>query len=108
MMIDMKISIERNDLIKALGHVQNVVERRTTIPILSNVMLQAQGDTLTFVATDLDIEIQESAQAMIEEPGTVTAPAHLLYDIVRKLPDCLLYTSPSPRDKRQSRMPSSA
>lgn len=83
----MKISIERSDLIKALGHVQNVVERRTTIPILSNVMLQAQGDTLTFVATDLDIEVQESAPAMVEQPGTVTAPAHLLYDIVRKLPD---------------------
>ena len=87
MMIDMKISIERNDLIKALGHVQNVVERRTTIPILSNVMLQAQDDRLNFVATDLDIEIQESAPAKIEEAGTVTAPAHLLYDIVRKLPD---------------------
>ena len=78
---------DSNDLIKALGHVQNVVERRTTIPILSNVMLQAEGDKLNFVATDLDIEIQESAPAMIEEAGTVTAPAHLLYDIVRKLPD---------------------
>ena len=83
----MKISIERSDLIKALGHVQNVVERRTTIPILSNVMLQADGDSLTFVATDLDIEIQESTPAMIEAPGSVTAPAHLLYDIARKLPD---------------------
>jgi len=83
----MKISIERSDLIKALGHVQNVVERRTTIPILSNVMLHAEGDTLSFVATDLDIEVQESTPAMIEKSGSVTAPAHLLYDIARKLPD---------------------
>ena len=83
----MKISIEHSDLIKALGHVQNVVERRTTIPILSNVMLHAESDALTFVATDLDIEIQESAAAQIETSGSMTAPAHLLYDIARKLPD---------------------
>jgi len=83
----MKISIERADLIKALGHVQNVVERRTTIPILSNVLMQAQNNELTFIATDLDIEVQEAAPAMVEDAGTVTAPAHLLYDIARKLPD---------------------
>ena len=83
----MKISIERSDLIKALGHVQNVVERRTTIPILSNVMLHAEGSDLSFIATDLDIEVQETTPAMIETAGSITAPAHLLYDIARKLPD---------------------
>lgn len=83
----MKFSIERTDLLKALGHVQNVVERRNTIPILSNVLMTAEGDTLTFVATDLDIEISETTQASIDAPGDITAPAHMLYDIVRKLPD---------------------
>ena len=61
----MKISIERRDLLKALGHVQNVVERRNTIPILSNVLITAQGEALTFVATDLDIEISEQSPASI-------------------------------------------
>jgi len=83
----MKISIERQDLIKALGHVQNVVERRNTIPILSNVLMMADNESLTFVATDLDIEISEQTSATIDAPGDITAPAHTLYDIVRKLPD---------------------
>jgi len=83
----MKLSIERSALLKALGHVQNVVERRNTIPILSNVLLNAEGSDLTFVATDLDIEVSEGTQAEISAPGQVTAPAHTLYDIARKLPD---------------------
>lgn len=83
----MKISIERTDLLKALGHVQNVVERRNTIPILSNVLMAAKDETLTFVATDLDIEISEDCSANVDAPGDITAPAHTLYDIVRKLPD---------------------
>ncbi len=83
----MKLSIERNALMKALGHVQNVVERRNTIPILSNVLLSGDEAGLTMVATDLDIEVSESAEADITAPGQVTAPAHTLYDIARKLPD---------------------
>lgn len=83
----MKLSIERSALLKALGHVQNVVERRNTIPILSNVLLTAGGSSLTFIATDLDIEVSEDAQADVSAPGQVTAPAHTLYDIARKLPD---------------------
>lgn len=83
----MKISIERADLLKALGHVQNVVERRNTIPILSNVLINAEGDAITLVATDLDIEISEDSEATVDAPGSVTAPAHTLYDIARKLPD---------------------
>jgi len=83
----MKLSIERSALLKALGHVQNVVERRNTIPILSNVLLTADGSNLTFVATDLDIEVSEDAAAEVSAPGQVTAPAHTLYDIARKLPD---------------------
>ncbi len=83
----MKISIERAALLKALGHVQNVVERRNTIPILSNVLITAEGDKITLVATDLDIEVSESSEAVVDAPGDVTAPAHTLYDIARKLPD---------------------
>lgn len=83
----MKISIERADLLKALGHVQNVVERRNTIPILSNVLINAEGGAITLVATDLDIEISENSDATVDAPGSVTAPAHTLYDIARKLPD---------------------
>lgn len=83
----MKISIERAALLKALGHVQSVVERRNTIPILSNVLIGADGETITLVATDLDIEVSESCEASVDAPGDVTAPAHTLYDIARKLPD---------------------
>lgn len=83
----MKFSIERQALLKALGHVQNVVERRNTIPILSNVLMSAESGQLTLVATDLDIEISESTDASIASAGQVTAPAHTLYEIARKLPD---------------------
>lgn len=83
----MKFSISRSDLMRALGHVQSVVERRNTIPILSNVRLQAQGGSLTLSATDMDIEINESVPAQVATEGATTAPAHTLHDIVRKLPD---------------------
>lgn len=83
----MKITIERSALMKALNHVQSVVERRNTIPILSNVLLQAEGGKLSLSATDLDIEIVEELTADVIEEGGTTAPAHTLYDIVRKLPD---------------------
>jgi len=72
---------------RSLSHVQNVVERRNTIPILSNVLLQASGGSLTLTATDLDTEIVETIDADVVADGGTTAPAHLLYEIVRKLPD---------------------
>lgn len=83
----MRLTIERSALLKALNHVQSVVERRNTIPILSNVLVSAQGDSLRLTATDLDIEISEAAHADIERAGQTTAPANYLYDFVRKLPD---------------------
>lgn len=83
----MKFSMERAALLEALGHVQNVVERRNTIPILSNVLMTAENDAISFVATDLDIEVSEQAAADVSVPGDMTAPAHTLYDIARKLPD---------------------
>ena len=83
----MKLLIERSELLKSLGHVQSVVERRNTIPILSNVLLTATDGGLKLTATDLDIEIVEGAHAEVSTPGEITAPAHTLYDIARKLPD---------------------
>ena len=83
----MKVTIERGTLVRALGHVQSVVERRNTIPILSNVLMRADGGTLSLTATDLDIEVVEQVPADIEQDGAVTASAVTLFDIVRKLPD---------------------
>src|SRR5438552_5171440 len=86
----MKLTIERAALLKALSHVQSVVERRTTIPILSNVLLRAEGagsgpGKLALSATEMDLEIIERVAARVERDGHTTAPAHTLYDIVRKL-----------------------
>ena len=83
----MRITIERSNLLKSLGHVHRVVERRNTIPILSNVALKAEGSALMMKATDLDLEITEGAPAMVEVAGATTVPAHLLYEIVHKLAD---------------------
>ncbi len=83
----MRVTIERSAFLKALTHVQSVVERRNTIPILSNVLLQAAQGRLKLTATDLDIEIVESVPADVGRGGAATVPAHMLYDIVRKLPD---------------------
>ncbi len=83
----MKLTIERAALLKSLGHVQNVVERRTTIPILSNVKLEAADGRLNLNATDMDIDYVEAVDAEVATPGANTAPAHTLYEIVRKLPE---------------------
>ncbi|HEX4077646.1 MAG TPA: DNA polymerase III subunit beta [Rhizomicrobium sp.] len=83
----MKVTIERSAFLKSLNHVQSVVERRNTIPILSNVMMEAGNGRLKLTATDLDMEIVETLAADVIRNGAATAPAHMLYDIVRKLPD---------------------
>ena len=83
----MKLVVERAALLKALGHVQSVVERRNTIPILSNVLLAADGQSVRLMATDLDLQIVEEVPATVETAGATTVSAHTLFDIVRKLPD---------------------
>ena len=83
----MKVTIERAALLRALGHVHRVVERRTTIPILANVLIDAKDGELLLKATDLDLEVSEKAGAQVDQPGATTLPAHTLYDIVRKLPE---------------------
>ncbi len=83
----MKLTIERAALLRSLNHVQSVVERRNTIPILSNVLLRADKGMLTLVTTDMDLEINESVAANVSKGGATTVPAHTLHDIVRKLPE---------------------
>ena len=85
----MKATIERATLLRCLSHVQSVVERRNTIPILSNVLIDAAGDgDLKVMATDLDLQVVEHmTAASVETPGAVTVSAHLLFDIARKLPE---------------------
>ncbi|WP_310618362.1 DNA polymerase III subunit beta [Flexibacterium corallicola] len=83
----MKATLERTELLKSLAHVHRVVERRNTIPILSNVMLQAEGGDLKLKATDLDLEVTETISAVVETPGATTVPAHMIYEITRKLPE---------------------
>jgi DNA polymerase-3 subunit beta len=83
----MKFTIDRADILRSLTHVHSVVERKNTIPILANVLLRAEQDTLSLTTTDMDLEIIESVAAKTATPGATTVPAHTLYDIVRKLPD---------------------
>jgi DNA polymerase-3 subunit beta len=74
-------------LLKALAQAQSVVERRNTIPILANVLIEAEGNQVSFRATDLDIEVVDRAPAMVERAGATTVSAVMLHEIVRKLPD---------------------
>jgi DNA polymerase-3 subunit beta len=84
----MKATIERATLLKSLSHVQSVVERRNTIPILSNVLIEAREDgSIRLMATDLDLQVDESVPANVGQAGATTVSAHTLFDIVRKLPD---------------------
>ena len=83
----MKLTIERAALLRSLNHVQSVVERRNTIPILANVLLHAEDGSVKLTATDMDIAIVEAAPADVHAAGETTAPAHTLYEIVRKLPE---------------------
>jgi DNA polymerase-3 subunit beta len=83
----MKITVERAELLKALSHMHRVVERRNTIPILANVLIRAEKGALHLKATDLDLEVTETIAAEVSPGGATTVPAHMFYDIVRKLPE---------------------
>ena len=88
----MQFSIKRDHLLKSLNFVQGVVEKKNTLPILSNVLIEAKAGKLIIVATDLDmIFYDEIDEIKIKNEGKTTTSAAVLYD-------CLLYTSPSPRD----------
>src|ERR1700750_2213179 len=83
----MKVTVERAALLKSLGHVHRVVECRNTIPILANVLIKADKSKLAFKATDLDLEVTEIIAAEVGPGGATTVPAHMFYEIVRKLPE---------------------
>lgn len=83
----MKFSVERSIILRSLGHIQSVVEKRTTIPVLANVKIEAEGAALRLTATDMEIAISDTAKAKVAEAGKITLPAGVLYDIIRKLPE---------------------
>jgi DNA polymerase III subunit beta len=83
----MKLTIDRSAFLKALSHGQSVVERRTTVPILSNVLLSATPMGLSLITTDTDLALIETVSAIVTEPGTTTVSAQMLFEIVRKLPE---------------------
>ena len=83
----MKVTVERSELLKSLGHVHRAVERRNTIPILANVLIRADRSKLSLKATDLDLEVTDTIAAEAGPGGSTTVPAHMFYDIVRKLPE---------------------
>lgn len=83
----MQVLVERSALLKATSRAQGVVERRTTIPILQNLLFEAENGGLSIKATDLDIEIVETLPCEVSQPGSATVSAHMLHEIVRKLPD---------------------
>jgi DNA polymerase-3 subunit beta len=82
----MKFSVAKDKLLEGLQQVQNVVSTRTTLPILSNVLLQAQGDEIHLTTTDLDVGVRGSCEADVEKEGATTLPARRLFNIVRELP----------------------
>ena len=83
----MHFTIDRNSLLKPLGHIYSVVERRNTIPILSNVLIETNSSKISLTATDMDMDIVEVTGCIVSKQGKATLSAHTLYDIVRKLPD---------------------
>ena len=83
----MKISVEKTSIFKSLSYVQSIVEKKNTIPVLSNVLIQAKDNNLILSATDMDISITVQLNCSVIEEGFATVAAHTLYDIIRKLPD---------------------
>jgi DNA polymerase-3 subunit beta len=83
----MKLKADRATLIKALAHIQSVAEKRNTIPILANVMIEVSDGKLSLTATDMEIAVVEAMPAVTSRDGKTTAPAATLYEIVRKLPE---------------------
>src|SRR5438105_5987416 len=83
----MEIIVTKADLLRELTATQGVVERKTTIPILSNFLFEAAGDRLSITATDLDLSLRTSCPAKVKKEGACTIPARKLYDYVKLLPD---------------------
>ncbi len=82
----MKFSASKEKLLEGLQQVQNVVSTRTTLPILSNVLMQADGNEVHLTTTDLDVGVRGSFEASVEKAGATTLPARRLFNIIRELP----------------------
>jgi DNA polymerase III subunit beta len=87
----MEIKLKRSDMLKGLGLVQGIVERKTTMPILANVLLKAEGKNVFITATDLEVGMKVSLPSEVVSNGEVTVHARSIYDIVRELPDELVH-----------------
>ena len=83
----MEITVSKQELLRELTATQGVVERKTTIPILSNYLFEATGDRLSLTATDLDLSLRTSCDVKVKKEGSCTIPARKLYDYVKLLPD---------------------
>ena len=95
----MKFNINKTDFIKTLQRMQGIVEKRNTMPILSNILLESKNTKIDITATDLEIYIKDSAQANISEEGSVTINAKKIYEIVKELPEDNINISTNKEDK---------
>src|SRR5450830_1555535 len=83
----MELVVRKNDLLRELQLFQGIVERKNTIPILANVLMEAKGEEVTFLATDLEVGLRSKCAATVTKAGALTLPAKKLYEIVRSLPE---------------------
>src|SRR5690349_8346606 len=83
----MEFVVRKNDLLRELQLFQGIVERKNTIPILANVLMEAKGDEVRFLATDLEVGLRSKCKAQVSKPGSLTLPAKKFYEIVKSLPD---------------------
>ena len=83
----MELVVRKSDFLRELQLLQNIVERKITIPILANILVEAQGDVLKLLATDLELGLRTQCQASVSSAGTMTLPAKKLFELVRELPD---------------------
>src|SRR3954447_22286523 len=83
----MELVVRKSDLLRELQLFQGIVERKNTIPILANVLMEAKGDQVSFLATDLEVGLRSKCAATVTKPGTITLPAKKFFEIVKSLPD---------------------
>jgi DNA polymerase-3 subunit beta len=83
----MELVVRKNDLLRELQLYQGIVERKNTIPVLANVLLEARGEEVRFLATDLEVALRSSCAASVAKAGSLTVPAKKLYEIVKALPE---------------------
>ena len=83
----MELVVRKNDLLRELQLFQGIVERKNTIPILANVLMEAKGDAVRFLATDLEVGLRSKCTATVNKPGSLTLPAKKFYEIVKSLPE---------------------